>query len=196
MAKPLLMPILMVYVFYNVLGEEIKKLKVQLLAALLFSFIGDTLLMFSSKNELFFLLGLSMFLIAHVFYISLFSFHRKVVANKFIIVLYFMVIITYYCLLMFLIYPKLGEFSIPVYLYGLVLCTMLFFSFISDFKKQKIVIVVGAIFFVFSDSLIGLKKFYLVESGMFIQPSIMLLYALGQFCMVFGLSKFLGKSRI
>ena len=165
-------------------------------SGLLFSFIGDTLLMFSSKNELFFLLGLSMFLIAHVFYISLFFFHRKVVANKFIIVLYFMVIITYYCLLMFLIYPKLGEFSIPVYLYGLVLCTMLFFSFISDFKKQKIVIVVGAIFFVFSDSLIGLKKFYLVESGMFIQPSIMLLYALGQFCMVFGLSKFLGKSRI
>tara|TARA_B100001778_G_C18555597_1_gene615187 strand:+ start:50 stop:730 length:681 start_codon:yes stop_codon:yes gene_type:complete len=195
-AKPLLMPILMVYVFYNVLGEEIKKLKVQLLAALLFSFLGDTLLMFSSKNELFFLLGLSMFIIAHVFYISLFFFHRKVLANRLIIVLYFMVIITYYCLLMFLIHPKLGEFSIPVYLYGLVLCAMLFFSFISGLEKVKSVVVIGAIFFVFSDSLIALKKFYLVESSMFIQPSIMLLYALGQFCIVLGLTKFLGKSRI
>ncbi|MDG2343952.1 MAG: lysoplasmalogenase [Flavobacteriales bacterium] len=195
-AKPLLMPTLMFYVICNVDGEEFKKLKVQLLAALLFSFLGDTLLMFSSKNELFFLLGLSMFLIAHVFYILLFFFHRKVIVNRARTIFYFIVIVSYYCLLMFLIYPKLGDFSVPVYLYGLVLCTMLFSSFISGFEKVKSIVVIGAILFVFSDSLIALNKFYLVESSIFIQPSIMLLYALGQFCIVLGLTKFLGKSRI
>ena len=193
--KPLLMPVLMIYVFHNI-GLREKRSKTQLLLALLFSMLGDVILMFSSKDEMFFLVGLTMFLITHLFYILLFISYKKPILlwSHTIILLIF--ILSYYYLLMYTINPNLLDFSIPVYIYGIVLCVMLFTSFILDFKQQKAVVAIGAMLFVFSDSLIALNKFYFVESSMFIQPSIMLLYVLGQFCIVFGTTKYLRKSRI
>ena len=193
--KPLLMPLLLVYVVCN-LTHIPEKSKIQLIAALIFSSIGDTLLIFSSKNELFFLLGLSMFLITHVFYTLIFVNNKKQILGWRQILLVLLIIVSYYFSLMYIINPKLSDFSIPVYLYGIILSTMLFTVFMADFKNQKTVILIGAIIFVFSDSLIALNKFYFDKPHDLIQPTIMITYILGQFCIVHGLIKYLRKSRI
>ena len=67
--KPLLMPLLFLYVYY----QEAFSTKKLLLLGLTFSWIGDILLLFASRGELSFIAGLLSFLTAHVFYIYLFS---------------------------------------------------------------------------------------------------------------------------
>jgi uncharacterized membrane protein YhhN len=91
------MPILICYVFYNI-NLANKKPKIYLLLALFFSMLGDVFLMFSGVNEMFFLIGLSMFLITHGFYITLFLTNKrselklgKVVFSVLIIVSYYLI---------------------------------------------------------------------------------------------------------
>ena len=74
--KPILIPILVGY-FLSQTGTISANLKKWIIAALLFSLAGDVSLMFQEKNSLFFLLGLSAFLLAHIFYIILFFSVRK-----------------------------------------------------------------------------------------------------------------------
>ena len=63
-------------------------------------------------------------------------------------------------------------------------------------QKQKRIVVIGAILFVLSDSLIAINKFYMTESNEFIGSGIMLTYVLGQFFIVYGVTKYLSSSRI
>ena len=69
-AKPLLMPALMVW-FYSVSQDIPSRLRNAWLLGLGFSTIGDILLLFAkgNKGEMFFILGLSAFLLAHLCYI-------------------------------------------------------------------------------------------------------------------------------
>src|SRR6187431_1980286 len=52
-------------------------LKKWIFSALFFSWLGDGFLMFHTDDSLFFLLGLSSFLISHIFYIVFFHIVRK-----------------------------------------------------------------------------------------------------------------------
>lgn len=194
-AKPLLMPILICYVFYNI-DIINKKSKTYLLLALFFALLGDVFLMFSDINEMFFLIGLIMFLITHGFYIVLFLTTKRAELNLGKLLLIILFIISYYFSLMFVISAKLNSYAFPVYIYGVVISLMLFIAFISGFQKQKKIIVIGAILFVLSDSLIAIDKFYLAESNEFTSSAIMLTYLLGQFFIVYGVTKFLKSSRI
>ena len=76
--KPFLMPLLFLYVYY----QEAFSTKKFLLLGLTFSWIGDILLLFTNRHELFFIAGLLSFLTAHVFYIFLFSKLGTTVAYK------------------------------------------------------------------------------------------------------------------
>ena len=194
-AKPLLMPILICYVFYNI-DIINKKSKTYLLLALFFAMLGDVFLMFSDFNEIFFLIGLSMFLITHGFYIVLFLTTKRDKLNLGKLLVIILIIISYYFGLMFVISDKLYSYTIPVYLYGIVLSCMMFIAFISGYQKQKKIVVIGAILFVLSDSLIAIDKFYLAASDEFTSSAIMLTYILGQFFIVYGVTKFLRSSRI
>jgi len=194
-AKPLLMPILICYVFYNI-DIINKKSKTYLLLALFFAMLGDVFLMFSDFNEIFFLIGLSMFLITHGFYIVLFLTTKRDELNLGKLLVIILIIISYYFGLMFVISDKLYSYTIPVYLYGIVLSCMMFIAFISGYQKQKKIVVIGAILFVLSDSLIAIDKFYLAASDEFTSSAIMLTYILGQFFIVYGVTKFLRSSRI
>ena len=69
--KPLIITTLIGY-FDSQLNSITKGLAKWVLFALLFSLLGDVLLMFQEKKPIFFLLGLSAFLIAHIFYIIFF----------------------------------------------------------------------------------------------------------------------------
>src|SRR5690349_3844675 len=74
--KPLIVIWLSAYFVLQVSGVR-SNLKKWIIAALFFSWLGDVLLMLQDDNELFFLLGLSVFLLAHIFYIFFFHFIRK-----------------------------------------------------------------------------------------------------------------------
>src|SRR5262245_58206813 len=71
--KPLIIPALAGYFLYDKMQHDLTK---WILFALFFSWMGDILLMFDGINELYFLLGLSSFLLAHIFYISFFHLVR------------------------------------------------------------------------------------------------------------------------
>ena len=66
--KPLLMPFLTAFFIFQTknLASSLKK---WIILALVFSWLGDVLLMFESANSNFFIFGLTAFLIAHIFYI-------------------------------------------------------------------------------------------------------------------------------
>ncbi|MBK8555271.1 MAG: lysoplasmalogenase [Lewinellaceae bacterium] len=69
--KPLLMPLLAAWFFHETPGSN-RFVRYAVLSALGFSTLGDILLMFAhdAEGELFFILGLGSFLLAHLFYTS------------------------------------------------------------------------------------------------------------------------------
>ena len=70
-AKSLLVPVLIIYFSLQTRGVN-SVLKTWVLLALIFSWFGDLLLIFEEKRSIFFLLGLSSFFVAQVFYIVFF----------------------------------------------------------------------------------------------------------------------------
>lgn len=67
--KPLLMPLLALAVYADSPGSKQRNI---ILIAILFSFLGDTFLLFDYKNPLYFIFGLVSFLITHILYIIYF----------------------------------------------------------------------------------------------------------------------------
>ena len=130
--------------------------------ALLFSIAGDTLLQFTTTNELFFLLGLSAFLIAHIFYII--CFHqikiKETIEGKW---QWAVIVAIYYFFIISILLPHLGEMKIPVLVYGLVISFMLLVAMhLYDLEDNKTAryILTGALLFVASDSVLAINKFY------------------------------------
>ncbi len=120
-SKPLLMPLLIGWFLYSGIRNVTKRNWIIL--ALFFSWLGDVLLMFQVKNELFFILGLSAFLLAHIFYILFFHFIRlkeKIPFNS----IFLLVVIVYYVILMSWLSPYLGALTLPVRVYGIVISLM------------------------------------------------------------------------
>ena len=191
-SKGILMPLLTWY--YLIRTNQAPAWKHRVTTALLFSWIGDIALMFEEKDPMFFLVGLSSFLIAHLWYISFF--HKIRIKEKLrsrwpLMIL----VVAYYCLLLGLLYPHLGDMKIAVPVYGLVISFMLLLAlhlaFISN-KRAGMLMMMGAILFVISDSILAINKFY--------QPFdlagllIMLTYGLAQICLVLGAEHYLSPS--
>jgi len=186
--KPFLLPLLVVAVY---LSEKFKT-KTLLLTALTFSWIGDVILLFADKGEIYFILGLVAFLVSHVFYIVLFSKQTisKTISNKLsfgagigLILLYFFGMIT-------TLAPKLGSLTIPVVIYAVVISTMLFYALKGSFQWNTIPyqsVLIGAIFFISSDSILAFNKFdQPIPYASFL---IMITYLSAQFCIVWGILK-------
>ena len=186
--KPFLLPLLVVAVY---LSEKFKT-KTLLLTALTFSWIGDVILLFADKGEIYFILGLVAFLVSHVFYIVLFSKQTisKTISNKLsfgagigLILLYFFGMIT-------TLGPKLGSLTIPVVIYAVVISTMLFYALKGSFQWNTIPyqsVLIGAIFFISSDSILAFNKFdQAIPYASFL---IMITYLAAQFCIVWGILK-------
>jgi uncharacterized membrane protein YhhN len=186
--KPFLLPLLVVAVY---LSEKFKT-KTLLLTALTFSWIGDVILLFADKGEIYFILGLVAFLVSHVFYIVLFSKQTisKTISNKLsfgagigLILLYFFGMIT-------TLGPKLGSLTIPVVIYAVVISTMLFYALKGSFQWNTIPyqsVLIGAVFFISSDSILAFNKFdQPIPYASFL---IMITYLAAQFCIVWGILK-------
>ncbi len=122
---------------------------------LIFSVIGDMLL---EASPGFFVFGLVAFLLAHVNYIIAFIKRSKQLSLIIVIAL-----LLYGAGLYWVLFPTLGNMAIPVLLYLLVILTMVWRAFAQrKFNTLAIYALVGSLFFVFSDSLIALNKFYAV----------------------------------
>ncbi len=190
--KPLLMIIMGLFVLLQPIIR--KRIKTFLFFAILFSLWGDVFLLFDQNGGPNFMLGLFSFLLAHLFYIILFLHIKKFQHpqrswNAWIIA----ALLLYVALLFYLLSPNLGELKIPVVIYALVLSTMLIsamhaFHFTNDTGRW---VISGAFLFVISDSLLAINKFYTPFA--FAGLAIMSTYALAQFLIITGVTKFTGS---
>jgi uncharacterized membrane protein YhhN len=186
--KPLILPILMIIVAFS---ENFPTKKI-LLTALLFSWIGDIILLFADKGELYFIFGLVSFLVSHLVYIVLFNKQQTTRENdnKAQFWLGVFLILGYFNFMIFTLFPKLGPLKIPVLVYAIVITTMLFFAFKGSLKwsiPANKYIFIGAIVFVSSDSVLAFNKFYTpIEHASFY---IMATYCLAQYLIVKGILK-------
>lgn len=183
--KPLIIPVIIGYLNAQVKNST-KTISKWVLLALLFSLAGDILLMFMEKNSVFFLLGLSAFLIAHIFYIIFFNkvWNSEKVKNNYLVVA---VVLVYYVALISILLPYLGDMKIPVLVYGFVISWMMMMALNMLFIRNKQAgqwMVTGAFLFVLSDSLLAMNMFYqpFASAGVLV----MLTYGLAQFFIVQG----------
>jgi uncharacterized membrane protein YhhN len=135
-----------------------------LLLALFFSWVGDVIIAYAKVRELYFLLGLAAFLIAHVCYIFLFRSsvsqykqHSAYPKAAYIALgLYLVGFLT-------VLFPTLGGLKIPVMVYACVIGAMLGMSMygLAHWPRTPgLWILVGAASFVMSDSILAFNKFY------------------------------------
>lgn len=179
-AKPMLLTLLAV-----VYLASVKKPIFWYVLGMFFSFVGDVLLMFEGAN--FFMYGLSAFLLAHAVYIKVLTgflpkdLTVKMISSAFPFVLFFGI-------LLYLIIPNLGGMLIPVIAYGIVISTfgsVALLNYRSAKSTENLWICIGAILFIFSDSLIALNKFY--EPNEIYGVSIMVTYILAQYLICKGM---------
>ena len=186
--KPALVPLLGFGVYFHRKFPS----KNILLSALLFSWIGDVILLFADIAEIYFILGLLSFLIAHLSYCVLFN--KQIIGeiqiNKILFTVGSLLIAFYLTAMILVLIPRLGELKIPVIIYAAVISTMLLFAFNGYLiwkKPGALYIFLGAVAFVASDSILAFDKFYapIQKSSFFI----MLTYLVAQYLIVVGIIK-------
>lgn len=160
-AKALIIPVLIILYLGFVKGQ-MNGFHRSIISALVFSWLGDVTLQLQSRNDIFFMIGLSCFLIAQVIYlIAFFStrgenilFFRKIYLVIFVYL--------YGVFLIYILFDHLGDMKIPVILYAAVILTMLASALNRQNKVNRqsySLVLIGAILFVLSDSMIALNKF-------------------------------------
>ncbi len=172
-SKPLI--ILTLFVLYYFSAEKRNN---WYLLALFFSFLGDVFLL--DKNG-YFLLGIGSFLITQILFIKLIiSQLRKVRVHHIIITM--LPFVVYFTVLISTIKENLTEFFIPVVIYGI---TISFFGMVSllnyfiNKSKRSVVLLIGAVLFIASDSMIALNKFH--EPRIIYPVAIMITYIFAQY---------------
>ncbi len=154
-AKPLILITLMTYYFLSV--KTTNKLY---LVGLLFSFLGDVFLL--NNGELYFILGLTSFLLAHILYIKITIgfINNKSIKNTVISVLPF---VLFFIILILVLKPHLGKLIIPVIIYGIVISVfgmVATLNYLTQKKTANLWLFLGALFFIISDSILAFNKFY------------------------------------
>jgi len=148
------------------------------LAALAFSFMGDVLLL--DKNNLF-LYGIAAFLITQLLYIFIIvkQMERPSFFHKF---LYAFLFVNYVVYLLGLLKPNLGELFYPVLVYGITISVfgwVATLNYVSKRTVSALFLMLGAVLFIASDSMIALNKFHMERS--FYPSAIMITYVLAQY---------------
>jgi uncharacterized membrane protein YhhN len=186
--KPFLIPLLILGIRFHSNFHS----KTLLLTALTLSWFGDIILLFADRNEVYFIAGLVAFVLSHIAYILLFNtqIKPKNSKNKAVFWMGVTAIIMYLIVIIALLLPNLGDLTIPVFIYALVLSTMLLFAFKGFLMWKKPAnwyILIGAVLFVSSDSLVAFNKFYnpLILSSFII----MITYLIAQYLIVSGILK-------
>lgn len=182
--KPSLLIILIVFFSLQTKTEK-GFLRSITLGALMFSLLGDILLMFVDVSAHYFTAGLASFLLAHVCYIFAFKSDRNSTKTVWPFVI---ILVLYAGVLFYVVYDGLGAMLIPVLIYMITILTMALMAY---YRKGIVgaisfnMVFFGALLFMISDSLIAIDKFYkpLTLSHL----AIMSTYGLAQLLIVLGL---------
>ncbi len=185
-SKPLIMVTLLAYYLS---AQPTGRRSLVLIIALIFSWAGDVLLMFT--GDLFFMLGLSGFLLSHVFYVVAYRQHKRTEGVGFLGVQkarYSFPFLLVGTGLLTILYPVLGPMKIPVTAYAVVLVAMALaalFRFGFTSTRSFSWVLAGAVLFLLSDSTLAINKFLqpVPYSGLLIMST----YMAAQYLIVEGL---------
>ena len=160
--KPALMPLLCLTTAAALAqGTGIKSREAKLLAcAQLFGFGGDTALIGSGEFA-FFALGIGLFLVGHIFYITLFGGKSWKGLRPLHWIIAIVISLAAVALLVTAIGIK-GALLAPMAVYGLTLMTLIFSTLVGAIRfggKTWWLLLCGAVLFTFSDSLIAIQTF-------------------------------------
>ncbi|WP_425390127.1 lysoplasmalogenase [Ekhidna sp.] len=181
--KPLLMPLLMFYVYKSSIGKTTARI-LMISGALLFSWLGDVVLMYQAK-ETFFMAGIGLFLIAQVIYVVVL---RKSTYQKPPLNLYRIFPFLLYGIALFYLLLPAGDFTLPIVIYGLVIMTMAIMARLREgntSQESYRLALYGSILFVLSDSILAVNAFHtsIPYAGVFIMST----YCAAQLLLVKGL---------
>lgn len=182
--KPLLMPLLIYYVYYSSMGRvTIHRLLV--VGALIFSWMGDLLLLYPDRN-LNFLGGLGAFLVGQLFYT--FALNKAVYQRLKFRIKPVLPILLYGTALLVTLIPQAGDMKVPVFIYALCILAMVSTARLREgwtSPESFSLGISGAAIFVLSDSLLALDKFaFEIPIASF---WIMLTYISAQYLLVKGI---------
>ncbi|HSF55868.1 MAG TPA: lysoplasmalogenase [Algoriphagus sp.] len=192
-SKPLILVGLILYFYQITKPIATTLLTKSILGALIFSWIGDILLLWSHL----FIYGLGAFLMAHVCYIIGFKLAqngptRLDQVNFIKAFFYNLPIYLAAAFVFYLINPNLGNMKIPVIAYIIVIVSMVATAR-DRFKKCNPAsfwqVFIGAILFFISDGAIAISRFFVEfpESGILIMGT----YAIAQLLIVMGIRSYL-----
>ena len=158
--KPVLMPLLIFYVYESSRGKV--TMKTMLLSlAILFSWLGDVALLYQS-NEMYFIVGIGLFLAAQVTYI----FTLKIASFQ-PLRLDLLKVIPYalFAVILFaLLLPNAGDLAIPIFIYGLIISVMAGTARLREGNTSHDsyrLALYGSLLFLASDSILAINKFYI-----------------------------------
>ena len=171
--KPMMMLSLMALYYFSV-----EKRNNLYLLALAFSFLGDVFLL--DKNSMF-IYGIAAFLLTQLLYIYIIvkQMEKPSFFHKY---LYAFLFANYIVYLMILLKPNLGDLFYPVVVYGVtigVFGLVATLNYVTKRTKTDLVLMLGAVLFIASDSMIALNKFH--EAKAFYPIAIMSTYILAQY---------------
>lgn len=190
LCKPLLMVVLGSWFFFNSrrVGDRFTLL-VQ--AGLFFSLIGDIALMFQHVDQFNFLIGLAAFLIAQLCYTMAFAHNVADVPGgpfPWPSIVLSVLIAAYGYFFAGRVLPTVDEtISVPIIIYAIAISLMgiaAAFRFGRTFLRSFIAVLVGALFFIASDSLLAFNRF--VRPFDNAEWSVMLTYAIAQALIAWG----------
>lgn len=179
-SKPLIVTGLLLYFLHNTQGIGGSVLRKSVSAALVFSIIGDTLLLFPSL----FLYGLGAFLMTHICYIIAFKLTQNHVFNPLEVnfVRTFLLNLPIYlgaAFVYFLIRGNLQELQIPVIVYLMAIVMMASMAR-ERFGRTNAAsfwqVLIGALLFVISDAILALNRFHqpIADAGLLIMGTYMM----------------------
>lgn len=147
-------------------------------AAMFFSFLGDVLLL--DKNNMF-LYGIAAFLITQLLYVFIIAkeMPQSGWKTKGLAILPFLI---FFISLISILKDGLGDFLIPVIIYGVAISIFGFVSLLNYLLKKdqaSKTLLGGAVLFILSDSMIALHKFY--EPRTIYPVAIMMTYIIAQY---------------
>lgn len=187
-------PLIMIWIaIYFLLNREKRSFVPGVMIAFFFSWVGDILLMFSGgyDNEMFFYAGVGGFFAAQITYIFVFLFNAENKIKGFMLRNPFWMIplLGYGVAIYWLLYPGLEGLMVPIILiYAISLIGM---SISALNRRDRVgvlsfqLVFIGSLFFVISDSLIAINKFYmeLPYAGFLIMST----YIIAQYLIMRGL---------
>jgi uncharacterized membrane protein YhhN len=185
-SKPLLMPVLLFLFYTSALFRKGQAFWL-VVAALFFSWCGDVLL----QAKGLFIPGLVSFLLAHVayiFYFRLINVGQKGYLRKRPVIV--LPVIVFVALLLYLLFPNLGDMKVPVVIYSFTIGIMLVMAFNTwsdEHRRSATLFIFGALLFVLSDSLLAIQLFA-IKDPVF-GPFVMATYLAAQFLIVQGALK-------